>query len=214
MNKKKLIALAVSIGVIGLIVWIVASGLVKPASQSAQPAPVATESLPPAPTEGLVEDALGAGVADGPAYVPTVTDIKAWLPPLIAFDTTTQTYDQWHEYADANIVYTPQDFPKDSVLGITPSAAEWGDGWKRTFDPFEVIPLDSFKGQGGATVYTWVVGGDQMLYGPDGEPWIGSYTEVNLTAQCAGSAPETCRVLSFDAEYPLTFEREKALYTP
>lgn len=215
MNKKKWLILAVIVGFVGLVSYLVVSGMVRPAAKiDSKPAPVpsASSSLPP--QQGIVEDATGV-TADGPAYGPTPSDVIAWVKPLVEFDTKKQTYDQWHQYADEHIVYTPQDFPKDSVVPITPNRGEWGQGWKREWLAGSVEELPSFKGQGGATIYSWTVGGPQTLYGPDGEPWIGGYNDVVVAAQCAGATADTCRVLAYTSDtYPLDFQQEKALYTP
>lgn len=218
MSRRKIILGVAILGGLLLVGWMLATGTIKPtgsnrSADASIPVPSSPLETQTDSSSSLVE--MDTGIEPtGEPYVPTAEDMTAWLRQLVEFDTETQTYDKWYESAESLIAFSAQDFPRESINGVVPTKGDWSDGWSREFNPMSAMVLDPFQGQGNATVYTWVIGGNQTLYAPDGSPLLGSYTEVNITAQCAGPTPDTCRVLSYDSLYPIYFENERALAAP
>lgn len=213
-KRRKIILIIIGILAIIGIVALFMTGGVKVSQNSGT---TDTESSPSETVEvnqipSLVEEETGQEQV-GEEYQPTPEEVAAQLEPLIGFDTNTQTYDEWHDFAAEHIIYTPQDFPEDSVTPITPSRERWNEGWKREFTSGKIEPIGTFTGQGGAKVYEYSVSGFQTLYDGSGEPWIGSQNQVDLAVQC-GNSPDSCFFLGFSGTYPILFEEEEALYVP
>ena len=211
MTKKRLILIG-SLIVLGiLLAYMFSSGGVKLANNETKENTVNTvpESvLKKQPS--LIEDKTGIEQNTVDIYIPNEQDIKSTIEPLIAFDTNNQTYEEWHDFASNKIAFSIQDFPEESILGITPSPERWNEGWKREFVPSNTTLLGSYRGQGGVKIYDWVVSGFQTLYSPDGASFIGAQNDVTVSIACGGESMAECYVYAYFGVWPINFEEESS----